>query len=194
MAKRFCQNFYPRNRGRFISLSFQVSLGELKLEGLFVTFSYTGEQILLHVIFITIGELWPSLPNHNGYFSICMQNLRQVIPTSQHVIYGLSLLVNISIETRTIWKERGNEVFVMYHNFEPCNKLLNFFQCTTSKRIKEQVENNKRMNRPECASETATFYKWIISLRIISMPRVITGLLPPHSLPQSRLGRNCIFE
>lgn len=88
-----------------------------------------------------------------------MQNLRQVIPTSQHVIYGLSLLVNISIETRTIWRERGNEVIVMSHKCEPCNKLLNFFQCTTSKRIKEQVENNKWMNRPEYATETATFYK-----------------------------------
>lgn len=37
---------------------------------------------------------------------------------------------------------------------------------------KKNVGNNKLMSRPEDATETATFYKGIISLRIVSMPTV----------------------
>ena len=55
------------------SVSCQVSIEYIKHEVLFVTFSFSGEQSLLHIIFVN-GKLWPSPTNHKGLFSMCFKN------------------------------------------------------------------------------------------------------------------------
>ena len=56
------------------SVSDQVSVEYIKHEILFLPFSFSGKQSLLHVIFIN-GNLWPSPTNHKGL--LCFKNTSQ---------------------------------------------------------------------------------------------------------------------